>query len=525
MTTSCLEMSRELLVGELIRRAAHRTPNQMAFRYNEKSLTYEQLEKKTLHLAGWLQASGIGIGDKVGFIFKNELAFVEVFFGIALSGGVGVPLNFRLAAEEFVYIINDSDMKILIIEEEYANVIEAIQSKLPRVEKVIVVGDPSTSTFISYDTIYKTNAPYNSISGKVTDDDDCMIVYTSGTTGRPKGAVLTNKNLVMNAQNLVWEFELDFGFKQIIVTPLFHVAAISCLLIGCSVNGTTVIQREFDAVNVLNTIETDKINSIFLVPAMWNTILQIPNLAEYNLSSMQKCMTGAAICPAEIKKKIMHYFSNAGIYDIFGQTEMSPSTTCLHPKDSIRKTTSVGKPIINVEVRVVDENMNDVPIGEIGEIIYRGPTLMKEYYKKREETEEAFSGGWFHSGDLVRMDEEGFIYVVDRKKDMVISGGENIYPAEVEAVLYKHEDILEAAVVGVPDIDWGESVKAYVVLKKGKSLTKEEVIIHCNKYLASYKKPRMVEFLDELPRNTSGKVLKRVLREDQNVQSKCPPSL
>ncbi|OLO37031.1 acyl-CoA synthetase [Alkalihalophilus pseudofirmus] len=511
-------MSRELLVGELIRRAAHKTPRKLAFSYEDETLTYEQLEKKTMHLAGWLQDSGIGMGDKVGFIFKNHIAFVEVFFGVALSGGVGVPMNFRLVAEEFIYIINDSDTKILIIEEEYVNIIQSIRHKLPNVEKVVVVGD-NHGPYIAYNDIYDIPSTYESISGQVTDNDDCMIVYTSGTTGKPKGAVLTHKNLVVNAQNLIWEFELDLGFKQIIISPLFHVAAIACLLMGCSVNGTTVIRRDFDAVNILDTIEKEEINCIFLVPAMWNMVINVPNIEKYNLSSMKKCMTGAAICPAEIKKKIMHYFSNAGMYDIFGQTEMSPSTTCLHPKDSIRKTTSVGKPIINVEVRVVDENMNDVPVGEIGEIIYRGPTLMKEYYKKREATEESFYGGWFHSGDLVRMDEEGFIYVVDRKKDMLISGGENIYPAEVEAVLYKHEAILETAVVGVPDIDWGESVKAYIVLKPGQQLTKEDIIRHCNKYLASYKKPRFVEFINELPRNTSGKVLKRVLKEQQNVQS------
>ena len=209
----------------------------------------------------------------------------------------------------------------------------------------------------------------------------------------------------------------------------------------------------------------------------------------------------------------MKYFSNAKFYDVFGQTEMSPATLMLKPADSIRKAASVGKPILNVEVRIVDDNMQDVPIGEIGEIVYRGPTLMKEYYKKPEETKEAFKGGWFHSGDLVSMDEEGFIYVRDRKKDMIISAGENIYPAEVEAVLYKHTGIFEAAVVGIPDEQWGESVKAYIVLKEGYTLTQQEVINHCATLLASYKKPKYVEFIDQLPRNASGKILKRLLKQ------------
>ncbi len=207
------------------------------------------------------------------------------------------------------------------------------------------------------------------------------------------------------------------------------------MLISCTVGGLTVIHREFVPVGVLKAIHEEKLNGLFMVPAMWNFVLQVPTINEYNLTSVIRCSTGAAICPIEVKEKMMRYFPNAGLFDAFGQTEMSPTTTCLLPKDNLRKTNSVGRPVLNVEVRIVDENMNDVPLGEIGEIVYRGPTLMKEYYKNPEATEEAFKGGWFHSGDLVRQDEEGFIYVVDRSKDMIISGGENIYPAEVEAVL------------------------------------------------------------------------------------------
>lgn len=226
------------------------------------------------------------------------------------------------------------------------------------------------------------------------------------------------------------------------------------------------------------------------------------------------CSMGGAICPLELKKRIMAVFENAEILESFGQTEMSPATTYLTGEDSLRKTDSVGKPAINVRVRVVDDVMNDVPIGEIGEIVYQGPTTMKEYYKNPEATKEAFKGGWFHSGDLVRVDEEGFIYVVDRKKDMIISGGENIYPKEIEEVLYRHTDILEAAVIGVPDPDWGESVKACIVMKPDKQLTKEQVIEYCQRWLASYKKPKLVDFLDSLPRNGAGKVLKTVLRNE-----------
>ncbi|MDE5414522.1 acyl-CoA synthetase [Alkalihalobacterium chitinilyticum] len=516
MSSSTLVLSRQQLVGECLKRAAQQSPNSDAFVCEGIRVTYQQMDERASQLAGWLQEQGVKHDEKVGFILKNGLPFIETFFGIALSGGVGVPMNFRLAAGEIEYIVNNSDSKILIIDSEYVNVIEKIRKRLPKVEKIIVVGsDHSTDEFISYNSIYEQECEYKPVE-QLRDEDGCMIVYTSGTTGRPKGAVLTHKNLFQNGMNCIWEFKLKFECNQLIVTPLFHVAAMNSLVTICLVKGTTFVHRDFDPVQVLQTIEVEKINTLFLVPAMWNFLLQVPNVTEYDVSSMKTCMTGAAICPLEIKENVMKLFSNAGIYDVFGQTEMSPATTVLQPEDAIRKMRSVGRPFINVEVRVVDEDMNDVPVGEVGEIVYRGPTLMKEYYNNPEATEEAFKGGWFHSGDLVQLDDEGFVYVMDRKKDMIISGGENIYPAEIEDVLYKHKAILEVAIVGVPDPEWGENVKAYVVLKPNCSLTEQEVITYCASHLASYKKPKHVEFLDALPRNAAGKVLKYVLKSSNS---------
>jgi acyl-CoA synthetase (AMP-forming)/AMP-acid ligase II len=501
------------LVGELLRRAAFLQPEKECFICGQDRLTYQQMEKRALQVAGWLQEQGVGHDDKVGFILKNGLAFVEIFYGIALSGAVGVPINFRLAADEIQYIVNNSDSKVLMIGHEYVDAIRSIRDQLPQVEKVVVVGsDGEIPDMIRYESVFDRSVSYTPCE-QLSDEDACMIVYTSGTTGRPKGAVLTHKNLYMNSMNMIWESRMNPDYKQLIVAPMFHVAAMSTLVTTCLLRGTSVIHQEFNPVAVLDTIQAERINYLFMVPAMWNFLFQVPNIDQYDLSSMTICATGASICPLELKKKIMKYFPNAGIYDVFGQTEMSPCTTALHPEDSLRKTTSVGKPIINVEIRVVDDEMNDVPVGEVGEIVYRGPTVMKEYYKNLEATAEAFRGGWFHSGDLVRLDEEGFVYVVDRKKDMIISGGENIYPAEIEEVLYSHPGILEAAVIGVPDETWGEAVKAVVVPKPGVQLTAEEIIEHCKGHLASYKKPRYVEFVDMLPRNAAGKVLKRVLRE------------
>ncbi|PWA09202.1 acyl-CoA synthetase [Pueribacillus theae] len=513
MTTSSLLLSRQLLIGEQLKRATHKTPNKEAFIFEDKRLTYQEIDDRATHIAGWLQSQGIKHDDKVAFIFKNGLHFIEVFFGVSLSGAVGVPINFRLAPAEMEYIINNSDSKMLIIDKEYTDAISSIRKRIPKVKSIVVAGNrEKNSNFINYDSIFETNVAYQPCE-QLSDNDPGMIVYTSGTTGRPKGAVLTHKNLVINRILLMWETRSPLYTKQLIVPPMFHVAAMANVIKNCLLNGTAVIHRDFNPEHILETIEKEKINSMMLVPAMWNFLLQVPNLEKYDLTSMTECTAGAAICPLELKKKIMKTFKNASYHEAFGQTETSPSATSLNHEDALRKTSSVGKPIINLEVRVVDDKMNDVAVGEVGEIVYRGPTVMKEYYNNPEATEEAFSGGWFHSGDLVTYDEEGFIYIVDRKKDMIISGGENIYPAEIEEVLYTHPSILECAVIGVPDADWGESVKAMIVLKPEQSLSEQEVISYCTEHLASYKKPKIVEFIDELPRNASGKVLKQVLRK------------
>lgn len=517
MDQKLVEKSQQLLIGEALRYAAHNVPERDAYIYGDQRIQYQDLVQKVEHLAGWLQSNGIQKNDKVGCLFKNGLPFVELYFGASLSGAVFVPLNFRLVASEIEYIINQSDVKILFVEEEFLERIRPIIQNLPKVQLVVTVGEVKPNTVINsipYESIYNTPVSFQHVD--LSDDDAHAIIYTSGTTGKPKGAVLTHKNIYMNGMNKLYHSQWRRGVKQLVIAPLFHVAALSTLLQNCLLEGTIYIHREFEPEVVLETIDKEKLNYMFMVPSMWNFLLQVPNLEDYDVSSMTSCGIGGAICPLEIKKRIMEVFKNARILEAFGQTEMSPSTTYLSGEDALRKTDSVGQPSINVRVRIVDDEMNDVPLGEVGEIVYQGPTTMKEYYNNPEATAEAFKGGWFHSGDLVRRDEEGFIYVVDRKKDMIISGGENIYPKELEEVLYTHPDILEAAVIGVPDPKWGETVKACVVMKPGKHLTADQVIEYCQTWLASYKKPRIVEFLNELPRNAAGKVLKTALRADNH---------
>lgn len=332
-------------------------------------------------------------------------------------------------------------------------------------------------------------------------------MYTSRTTGLPKGAIITHKNLSQNAFNNMYVSNIRPHSAQLMCAPRFHIAGMLFTVQSILLQGKMVIQREFDPVDVLTALEQEKLNNVFLVPAMWNFIFQVPNIGEFDLPSVKVCATGAAITPLELKKRILHYFNNAILADNFGQTETTATTICLTGDDALRKPESIGKPYPNVEIRIVDEGMNDVALGEVDEILYRGPTVIKEYYNSQEETEVAFNCGWFHSGDLAKMDDEGFIYVVDRMRNMIISGGENIYPAEIEEVLYQMPEILECAAIRLTDEVWGESVKAIVILKPDQNLTAEQVVDCCEQKLASFKKPKEVEFIDELPRNTSGEVV------------------
>jgi fatty-acyl-CoA synthase len=507
--------AKQLLVDEMLIRSARRFPNKIAIIDNEVRMTYQILQNRVSNLAGWFQSKGIKKGEKVSLLLYNSIEYTECFFALAKIGAVAVPINFRLQKLEFEYILANSDAKMLVAHHDFTSVIEQIRSNLPLLEDVVIVDEreekPHSYYAYDYHTIFD-NA-FNPQLEELTDDDDFIIVYTSGTTGKPKGAVLSHKNVFMNAVNMVLECGLTKDEVQIITTPLFHIGGISALTMIMLVGGTSILHKKFDPEYILQTFDTEKVTYAFMVPSMWNMLLEVPNFIEYNVNSLRIICTAAASTPLELKKKLMKKFPNVGVFDTFGHTELSASTATLKASDSLLKTGSVGLPYSNVEVRVVDENMIDVQPGEVGEIIYRGPTTMKEYYKNPVATKEALRGGWLHSGDLVMVDQDGYLTVVDRKKDMIISGGENIYPKEIEEVLYTHPDILEVAVVGVPDEKWGETVKAFVVTRNGKSLTEQEVVDFCTERIARYKKPHYVEFINELPKNASGKILKTKLRD------------
>ena len=509
-----VDLSKQMVLGEMSVRCARRTPDKEAFIFKNKRLTHRQFNERVNRLAQGLLQIGIGKGDKVALIFMNCLEIVETFFALAKIGAVSVPLNFRFTGAEYQYQIDNSDSRAVIYASMFRDVVTSIRPQLSKVKQYICVSAERVEGIINYETLMQENSPDEPMM-MIEDDDPAFIMYTSGTTGRPKGAVLTHKNVMTLPINVSISINQYKG-KQLLVFPLFHMAAMGYMIFSLYNGDTMVILDDPTPENIMETVHKERIEAVGLVPTLWNWIVNHSRFNEYDLSSLKAGMSGGAVLPPEVMGQIIERLPNMKMSMAFGQTESCAQGTTACHDDFLRFPGTVGKPgtiLSSLDVRIVDIDGNDVPVGQVGEIVYRGPGVMKEYYQNPDATAEAFRDGWFHSGDLVRQDEEGYIYVVDRLKDMIISGGENIYPAEIESVLYSHPKIFEAAVVGIPDPDWGESVKACIVLNQGQTMTEAEVITFCKENLASYKKPRIVQFVDTLPRNTTGKVLKTTLRE------------
>jgi fatty-acyl-CoA synthase len=506
-------LSSQFILGEMPVKWARKTPEKEAFVHNENRCTYLQFNERINKLANGLTELGIRKGDKVAVLFLNCIEIVECYFAVSKLGAVVVPLNFRLVARELTYQIEHSDSAVLIFGEQYVKTINSIKQNIPNVEEYICVCQKSPPGIRSYEDFLQAQSADDPLVA-VSDDDPAFIMYTSGTTGKPKGVVLTHKNLLANVFNNWIELRGSSDERLLCIPPIFHVGATANILKTVFLGGTCILRDQFIPDEIPRIIEEEKITFLLLISSMWISFLQVPEIKKYDMSPLRIGLTGGAVIPTEVKKNILKEFPNLQLSDNFGQTEMSGGATLLKCEDMLRKPGSVGKPFYNVEVRIVDKDDNDVPVGDVGEIVFRGTTVMKEYYKNPIETANTMRGGWLHSGDLVRADDEGYIYVEGRSKDMIISGGENIYPAEVEDVLYTHPDILEAAVVGMPDAKWGESVKAFVVLKEDRKLTEVEIIEHCRKNLAGYKKPKFIDFMDALPKNATGKILKYKLKEN-----------
>jgi fatty-acyl-CoA synthase len=508
-----LERSRRLVLPEFIARNARRHPDRPALIFEDSALTFAQLDERTNRLANALADRGVEPGDRVALLLFNRLEAVEAFFGCHKAGATPVPVNFRLVQDEIDYILENSGAVGIVADEPLAQRAASAAASVEGVRFHLAVG-PGAGDAEPYEQALAQASPEQ--PALIGDEDDvAFLMYTSGTTGRPKGAMLTHRNLF--AQTVNWTHEVGGVSHEAVWragAPLFHIAGVAGILPFLWLGGTAVIASSttFDPGAAIDELVRHGVTHTFFVPTQWDAICRHPDAGSLT-ATLRKAIWGASPATRSTLELMSDTFPGVDILSNFGQTEMSPSTTWLKGEDAVRKMGSVGKPSINVEVRIVDDAMNDVAQGDVGEIVYRGPTVMKGYLGNEEATAEAFAGGWFHSGDLVREDEDGFLYVVDRKKDMIISGGENIYPAEIEAVLMSHEAVADVAVIGVPHPKWVETPFAVVVRPADAEATEAELIEHCREHLAGYKKPSGVAFVDELPRNAGGKVLKRSLRE------------
>ncbi len=504
-------------VGQVARHAFE-NPRGAALRYNGTTLTWAALDDRARRLAAWLRARGVDHGDRVLVLMTNRVEFAEAVLAVNLVGAIVVPVNFRLSAGEVAYLAQDSGAGVFLVDASLAGVVASVREMVPGATSCLVTGgDSHTTDLDAYDWEQELSASQPDTGLGVEDSREvAIIMYTSGTTGLPKGAMLTYEGLVSQVVTSAQINRLQSPYEvRLVTTPLFHIAALSALLTSMTLGHTVVLSPSgsFDAEGFLDLVEGEQVTNAFLVPTQWELVCASPTI-EQRCLRLHTMSWGGAPASREVLRAMAERFPAAHAVSVFGQTEMSPITTVLPGDEAIRKIGSVGRPVPLVSVRIVDTEMNDVPPGEVGEIVYRGPGCMRGYWNNPEATAEAFRGGWFHSGDLVYRDDEGFIYVVDRLKDMIISGGENIYSAEVEAVLATHPKVSEVAVVAKPHPKWGETPVAVVVAKEGQQApTQEELVNHVLARLASFKKPSQVVVLQSLPRNASGKILKPPLRK------------
>jgi fatty-acyl-CoA synthase len=505
---------RQNWVNQLERHALMQ-PGATALRFLGNTVTWAELRGRVAALAGALSRRGVGVGDRVMILMLNRTEFVESVLAANMIGAIAVPINFRLTPAEIAFLVDDCEARVMVTESVLAPVAGGVRSITPVLNTVVVAGDTAVEGLLGYeDLVSELGDPAEPVD--IPNDSPALIMYTSGTTGRPKGAVLTHTNLTGQTMTGLYTHGVDVNDVGFIGVPFFHIAGVGNLLTGMLLGIPTVIHPlgAFDPGHLLDVLAAEKVTGIFLVPAQWQAVCnaQQANPRDVRLRVMS---WGAAPASDTLLRQMSETFPGTQILAAFGQTEMSPVTCMLLGEDAIKKRGSVGKVIPTVAARVVDENMNDVPIGEVGEIVYRAPTLMSGYWNNPEATAEAFEGGWFHSGDLVRMDEEGYVWVVDRKKDMIISGGENIYCAEVENVLAGHPAIVEVAVIGRPHQKWGEvpiAVAAVVADVPQQNLSLADLDEFLKERLARYKHPKGLEIVDALPRNPAGKVLKTELR-------------
>ena len=491
--------------------------------FEGKRWTYAQINERVNQLVNVLTKLGVEKGDRIGMLHVNCNQYIETYYASAKLGAIFVPLNFRAKADELAYMIGNAEVKVLFVGSRYLDIVNTILPQLPTVKEYISIEGGSRA---NYEDLIRS-ASSDEMLCDIGDGDITILMYTSGTTGRPKGVPLRHNAFVVYVLENVDPASPDIKERNLLTVPLYHVAGIQAMLAAIYGGRTLVLMRQFEVKEWMATIQKEQATRAMIVPTMLKRVIDDPDFSKYNLSSLKVITYGAAPMPFEVISKAIQVMPWARFINAFGQTETASTITTLGPEDHIiegteeerqkklkRLTSSIGRPLPDVEVKIVDEEENSLPFLQVGEILARGPRVMTGYWKDEQKTGQVMtSDGWLRTGDMGWMDEEGYIYLSGRADDMIIRGGENISPEEVEEVLHSHPKIEEAAVIGVPDPEWGQEPRAVVVLKKGEKVASEEIIEHCRSKLAGFKRPRSVVFIEALPRGAMGKVLRKKLRE------------
>lgn len=496
---------------------AKNRPNDVAVVYGNKSLTFRELYRRVTALANSLLEMGIQKGDHVALYMRNRIEMMEALYAISTIGAVSVPINYMVAGENLATLLNQSDARYIFVEIEQLEKFEHIIGRLDSiVEKTtILIDSASQKAYVQYEPLVAKGST-EELNVAVHSSDLFAILFSSGTTSEPKGIMVTHEKNVYRILRSAIDWKTGASDVMLITVPIYHAVGFGLIFRPAILGVKVVITREFDPETTLRLIERQQISQAFFVPPQYVALLQVPTFAEHDLRSLQLLISAGSPLAKDVKKRITENFG-CGLLEFFGSSETG-AYIIQQPKDVIWKTASIGQQVGYMEVRLLDGNEKDVGIGEEGEFAVRGPLLFCGYYKQADETEEAFlPGGWFKTGDMGKVDGDGFYYLLDRKKDMIISGGVNVYPRDIEQAIHTHPDVLEVAVIGIPDEKWGEAVKAYVVLRKGRKQSENTLITFANSHLANYQKVKELVFLEKLPRNPSGKILKRQLREAVKV--------
>ena len=509
------DVIRRNCLADTLWRTARRVPDKRAIVCGDVDWSYAQLNAIVTRAASALAAGGVRPGDRVAVLSRNSHSFAVLRFAVARLGAVLVPINFMLLAEEVAHLLRHCGATRLCVDSEFARLGTEAAHAGTGVERIIWLpgehGSLQPDGTLCFETMWSSGE--GMLDTEVSSQSVAQIMYTSGTESQPKGVMLTHEAVLTQFLSCIVDLEIAANDRVLHCLPMYHCAQLDVFFGPCVLLGAfNVITRAPEPERVLRLIEQHSINSFFAPPTVWISLLRSPMFDQVDLSSLQKGYYGASIMPVEILREIQRRLPDLRLWNAYGQTEIAPLAAVLKPEDQLRKPGSVGKPVIHVVTRVVREDMTDVEVGEVGEIVHRSPQLFLGYLDDPAKTAAAFAGGWFHSGDLAVIDDEGYITVVDRKKDMIKTGGENVASREVEEAIYNLQGVSEVAVVGLPDPRWVEAVSAFIVLKRGFQLNEADVLEHCGRCLGAYKRPKHVFFTDALPKNASGKVMKRELR-------------